>query len=183
MKRVLAAAILMLGLAYGQTATERNGSRIVLPNPKLLRCKSSDCYQVFEKSAETNAVFPKQVTIDMNQSCLYGMTALFDKFIPLDDIKAAIDERYGKWAVPEFVNSPLTIWRVEPEKFATQLSVASKKDEKRNMADASYIPSRWRKVRLQYPVKLMVHGLNVDGQAVCKVMVRLTGRQPACLKI
>jgi hypothetical protein len=148
MKRVLAAAILMLGLAYGQTATERNGSRIVLPNPKLLRCKSSDCYQVFEKSAETNAVFPKQVTIDMNQSCLYGMTALFDKFIPLDDIKAAIDERYGKWAVPEFVNSPLTIWRVEPEKFATQLSVASKKDEKRNMADASYIPSRWRKVRL-----------------------------------
>jgi hypothetical protein len=64
------------------------------------------------------------------------MTALFDKSIPLDDIKAAIDERYGKWAVPEFVNSPLKIWRVEPEKFAIQLSVASKKDEKRNMADA-----------------------------------------------
>ena len=136
MNRVLAAVVLMLGLAYGQT-TEEKASRIVLPNPKLLRCKSSDCSQVWlEKSAETNAVYPKQVTLDMNQSCLYGVTALFDRSIPFDDIKAAIDERYGKWAVPEFANSPLKLWRVEPERFAIQLSVASKKDEKRNMADA-----------------------------------------------
>lgn len=47
--------------------------------------------------------------------------------VPLDNIKAAIDERYGKWAVPEFLNSPLKLWRVEPEKFAIQLSVATKK--------------------------------------------------------
>jgi len=137
MKRVLAAVILTLGLAYGQTATEEKGSHIVLPNPKVLRCKSSDCSQVWlEKSTETNAVYPKQVIIDMNQGCLYGMTALFDKSVPLGDIKAAIDERYGKWAVPEFVNSPLGIWRVESEKFAIQLSVATKKDEKRNIANA-----------------------------------------------
>jgi hypothetical protein len=137
MKRVLTAVVLMLGLACGQTATEENGNRIVLPNPKLLRCKSSDCSQMWlEKSAETNAVYQRQVIIDMNQSCLYGMTALFDKSVPLDDIKAAIDGRYGKWAVPEFLNSPLKLWRVEPEKFAIQLSVATKKDEKRNIADA-----------------------------------------------
>jgi hypothetical protein len=140
MTRVLAALVLMLGLAYGQTATEPNGRRVVLPNPKLLRCKSSDCYQLWlEKSAETNAIFPQQFTIDMNQSCLYGMTALYDRSVPLDDIRAAIDERFGKWAVPEFVNSPLKIWRVGPEKFAIQLSVASKKDEKRNIADSGSI--------------------------------------------
>ena len=63
------------------------------------------------------------------------MTALYDRSISLDDIKAAIDERYGKWAVSEFVNSPVKIWRVEPEKFAIQLNVASKKDEKRNIAE------------------------------------------------
>ena len=109
----------------------------MLPNPKLLRCKSSDCYQVWlEKYPETNAVFPKQVSIDMNQSCLYGMTALYDKSMPIDDIRAAIDERYGNSAVPEFVNSSIKLWRVEPEKFAIQLSIASKKDEKRNIADA-----------------------------------------------
>jgi hypothetical protein len=138
MKRILASAILMLGLAYGQTASKENGSRIVLPNPKLLRCKSSDCYQQawLEESPETNVVFPKQVIIDMNQNCLYGMTALYDASISVNDVRAAIDERYGKWAVPEFANSPLKIWRVEPEKFAIQLSVASKKDEKRNIADA-----------------------------------------------
>ena len=140
MKRVLAAVVLMLGVAYGQTTTEQNGGRIVLPNSKLLRCKSSDCYQVWlEKSTEPNAVFPKQVTIDMNHNCLYGMTVLFDRSIPVDDITAAIDERYGKWAVPEFIKLPLKIWRVEPEKFAIQLSVASKKDEKRNIADAGTI--------------------------------------------
>ncbi len=135
MKIVFAAVVLMLGLAYGQTSKEENRSRFVLPNPTLLRCKSSDCYQVWlENSAETNAVFPKQVSIDMNQSCLYGMTALYDKSIPLEDLRAAIDERYGKWAVPELVNSPLRVWRVEPEKFAIQLSTASRKDEKQNIA-------------------------------------------------
>ena len=144
MKRVLAAVVLMLGLAYSQTATEENGSRIVLPNPKLLRCKSFNCYQVWlEKSFETNAVFPKRVTIDMNQNCLYGMTALYDSSIPVHDISAAIDERYGKWAVPESEKSTLKIWRVEPERFAIQLSVASKKDEKRNIADAGTIQAMY----------------------------------------
>jgi len=57
------------------------------------------------------------------------MTALYDRSLPLDDVRAAIDERYGKWAIPEFANSSIKIWRVEPEKFAIQLSVASKKDE------------------------------------------------------
>ena len=137
MKKVLGALALILGLAYGQTAMEESGSHIVLPNPRLLRCKSSDCSQVWlEKSPETNAVFPKQVSIDINQSCLYGMTALYDKSVPLDDIQAAIDKRYGKWAVSEFLNSPMKIWRVEPEKFAIQLSTADKKDKKQNIAEA-----------------------------------------------
>jgi len=75
--------------------------------------------------------------IDMNQSCLYGMTALYDKSIPGDAVKAAIDERYGKWAVPlDDPSGPVKLWRVEPEKFAISLSVADKKDEKMNIADA-----------------------------------------------
>lgn len=78
MTRVLAALVLMLGLAYGQTATEPNGSRGVLPNPKLLRFKSSDCYLLWlEKSAETKAIFPKQVTIDMNQAVPVNVKCYF----------------------------------------------------------------------------------------------------------
>ena len=139
MKRVFAAVVLMLGLAHCQSAGQENGSRLVLPTPKLLRCQSSDCFQLWlEKPAEANDVFPKQLIIDMNQSCLYGMTALYDKSIPVEDVKAAIDEHYGKWALPlnDHAAGPVKLWRVEPEKFAIQLSVADRKDEKRNIAEA-----------------------------------------------
>jgi hypothetical protein len=138
MKRLIAVVVLILGLAHCQSAKEENGSsRFVLPNPKLLRCKSSDCFQLWsEKSVEANAVFPKQVIIDMNQSCIYGMTVSWDKSISIDDVKAAIDERYGKWALGQFANSTMKLGRVEPEKFAIQLSVADKKDEKMNVAEA-----------------------------------------------
>ena len=137
MKRAFAAVVLMLGMAHGQTAKEENRSRIVLPNPKLLRCKSSDSYQLWlENSADTNAVFPKQVSIDMNQNCLYGIRAIYDQSVSLEDIQAAVNERYGKWAVTELTKTQLRVWRVEPEKFAIQLAAFSKKDEKRNLGEA-----------------------------------------------
>lgn len=133
MTRTLAAVVLMLGLVYGQTAQDQNSSLIVLPNPKLLRCQTSDCDQVWlENSSKTNAIFPKQVRIDMNQGCLYGITALYDKSVPLDDIRAAINARYGKWTVPGLGQ----VWRVEPEKFAIQLGVNSKKNQRRNLGEA-----------------------------------------------
>jgi hypothetical protein len=138
MKRVIAAVVLTVGLAHCQTATEEKSARLVLPNAKLLRCKSSDCFQLWlEKPAEANAVFPKQLIIDMNQNCLYGMTALYDKSIRVEDVRAAIDERYGKWALPlDDRSGPVKLWRVEPEKFAIQLSVGDKETEKMNIADA-----------------------------------------------
>jgi hypothetical protein len=139
MKKVITAAVLMLGLAHCQTAEEGKGIRLILPNAKLLKCKSSDCFQLWlEKPTEANAVFPKQVVIDMSQDCLYGMTARYDKSIPVEDVRAAIDERYGKWALPSNDDAavPIKLWRVEPEKFAIQLSVGDKKTEKMNIADA-----------------------------------------------
>jgi hypothetical protein len=137
MKGLIAAAVLLFGFAYWQIAGEESRSRFILPNSKLLRCKSSDCFQLWsEKSVEADAVFPKQLVLDMNQGCIYGMTVSWDKSIPVDEVKAAIDERYGKWALGQFVNSAMKLWRVEPEKFAIQLTVADKKDEKMNMAEA-----------------------------------------------
>jgi hypothetical protein len=139
MKILIAAMVLMVGLVHCETAKDEKNARLVLPNPKLLRCGSSDCFQLWlEKSAEANAVFPKQLIIDMNQNCLYGMTALYEKSISVEDVKAAIDERYGKWALPSNDDAamPVKLWRVEPEKFAIQLSVGDKKIEKMNIADA-----------------------------------------------
>jgi hypothetical protein len=135
MKKVLAAVFLVLAPTYSQTALKETRSRIILPNPDLLRCKSLACSQTWlEKSEQPNAVFPKQVIIDMNQDCLYGFTALYDSSIPLDEIRNALDDRYGKWAVS--LANPLNVWRIEPDKFAIQLSVADKNDQKRHIAEA-----------------------------------------------
>ena len=136
MKRVIAAVVLTLGLIHLQSTKEENGKRFMLPNPRLLRCTSSDCFQLRSEKPEANAVFPKQVIIDMNQNCIYGVTALYDKSVPVDDVKSAINARYGKWASADFVNSPLNLWRVESEKFSIQASVADQKDEKRHVAES-----------------------------------------------
>jgi hypothetical protein len=136
MKRVIASVILILGLTQFHQAKEENGKRIVLPNPQLLRCKSSDCFNLWPGTPPANAVFPKQVSLDFNQGCIYGLTALYDKSIPVDDVESAVDERYAKWVVPPFAGPGLRLWRVESEKFAIQLTVADKYDEKRNVAEA-----------------------------------------------
>lgn len=136
MKKIIAALVVILSLPHYQTADEEKSTLLVLPNPKLLRCRSSECFQLWsEKPTDEKAVFPKQVIIDMNQDCLYGMSALYDKSISLEDITAAIDARYGKWARSDFADSPVKLWRVESDKFAIQLSVAGKDDEKKSIAE------------------------------------------------
>jgi hypothetical protein len=130
MKRVIASVILILGLTQFHQAKEENGNRVVLPNPQLLRCKSSDCFDLWSGRPPANAVFPKQVSLDFNQGCIYGLTALYDKSIPLEDVESAIDERYGKWVVPGFAGPGMRLWRVESEKFAIQFTVADKWDQK-----------------------------------------------------
>lgn len=139
MKRLIAGTVLMLVLANCQTAQEEKNKQLVLPNPKLLRCKSADCFQLWLVTpTEPNAIFPKQLSIDMKQNCLYGMTATYDKSVRLADVRAAIDDRYGKWAYATNDDAaiPVKLWRVEPEKFAIQLSASNKKDEKMNLAEA-----------------------------------------------
>ena len=137
MKRLMAAAVLTLVLADFQAAQEEKNKRLVLPNPKLLRCKSADCFQLWaETPTEPSAIFPKQLSIDMRQNCLYGMTATYDKSVSLDDVKAAIDERYGKWALAEFANLPIKLWKVEPEKFVIQLHERDKRHERLNVDEA-----------------------------------------------
>jgi len=134
MRKILAAMVLVFFLPISQRA-KADSSAIVLPNSKLLTCKLSDCSQLWSDNAVA-AVFPKQLIIDSNQHCVYGMTALYDKKISVDDLSKAIDDRYGKWAVPGFENPQHRLWRVESEKFSIQLSVSDKKDEKMHFAEA-----------------------------------------------
>jgi hypothetical protein len=127
---------LILSVPHSQVAIGQSRGRLALPNPKLLRCSSSDCYQLWSEAIERKDIFPKQMIVDMDQGCIYGMTALYDRSVPLDQIKSAIDDLYGQWSVNDLGNSNLHIWRVDPQKFVVQLGVASKQDEKRNVAEA-----------------------------------------------
>src|SRR5882724_4258823 len=137
MKRLMATAVLLFGFATSQTATEENSRGILLPSPKLLRCRSSECSQLWlEKSGETSPICPKQLILDMNQGCLYGLTALYEKSIPAEEVMAAIDARYEKSSLSNFANSSLRLWRIEPDKFAIQMSVADKADEKKHITEA-----------------------------------------------
>ena len=135
MKTLLTAVAFVLSLPILQAAQDGKPA-IVLPNPKLLTCKGADCPGLWSKESEHNTVFPKQLSIDTEQGCIYGMTARYDKSLSVEDLAASIDEHYGKWTVPHFEKGPLRLWRVEPEKFAIQLAVLDKKDEKSGVAGA-----------------------------------------------
>lgn len=100
-------------------------AHIVLPNSTLVGCRTSNCYQVLpDPVADENAVYPWQVRLDFNQSAIIGLIALYDQPTTIDNVQAAIDERYGKWAMADFRTGPVRLWRVEPpKKFAINLAV------------------------------------------------------------
>src|SRR5271155_3915528 len=75
--------------------------------------------------ADSHAVYPWQVLVDITDGAIIGLIARYDPVTPIDVIKAAIDDRYGKWAVPGLDKGPAKIWRIEPEKFIIQLGTDS----------------------------------------------------------
>lgn len=102
------------------------GSRhIVLPNPNLLGCIASACSQLWPEDTSPNAIYPRQVMVDIfgDNPCPLGMKAIYEKSVSLDELKVAIDKQYGQWALPGNADSPVNLWRVEPEKFVIQLAV------------------------------------------------------------
>jgi hypothetical protein len=144
MKKILllmVAVLVTTGMASCGRAKHENASRIVLPNSKLLGCSSSACFQLWQGDlAQANAIYPRQVTIDIfgNDRCPRGISALYEKSVSTDEIKAALDQRYGKWALADFATSSVKLWRVQPEKFAISLTITDDrtKEVKRDEAFA-----------------------------------------------
>jgi hypothetical protein len=126
MKRLLAVLMaVMTTMSFAPRATfhPENGGHIVLPNEKLMSCKSASCSQLWSDAGPSD-IYPRQVTVDFfgstgSESCLRGVEAIYEKSVSLDDLQAAIDQRYGQW---KYAGIP-TLWRVEPQKFAIQLGV------------------------------------------------------------
>lgn len=119
--RFVVAVLVTLGGASLFAATPT--PPIILPDSKLIGCKVSTCSQVMpDPIADSHAVYPWKVLVDINEGGIIGLIALYDTSTSIDVIKAAIDDRYGKWAIPEFKTGPVNLWRIEPEKFVIQLA-------------------------------------------------------------
>ena len=122
--RVSLAAILgVLSLtSSGKTDPEHKKS-VILPNAKLMGCKSSDCPQILPNSSAGPTVYPWQISFDFSDGRVIGLTALYDQPTTIDDVTAAINESYGKWVFAPGSSDQIRLWRVEPEKFVMQLCV------------------------------------------------------------
>jgi hypothetical protein len=123
MRKSIAALVVILCLPCLQGARGQSPAHFVLPNPNLLRCNGSDCSQVWPESVERKDIFPKQVIVDVDHGCIYGITAFYDKSIPFEQLKAAVDDRYQQWSVKQ-ANAVLGLWRVEPQKFSNTIPSA-----------------------------------------------------------
>lgn len=96
--------------------------KIILPDPRVIRCNPSSCPSLLPDGKDPRVVYPWQVSLDYNYGSVIGLTALYDDPTSEDDVRAAVDERYGKFAFDSNGKSPVSLWRVEPEKLAISLS-------------------------------------------------------------
>jgi hypothetical protein len=122
----LVAAFLLIGscaISTGQAAKKR----VILPNLKLVRCMTSDCFQLLQDDPpRPGDVYPEHIDVAfLDRWCPFGLTARYNKAVSFEELEAALEKRYGKGTVKNWTNAPLVVWDVEPHLFI-QLDVADK---------------------------------------------------------
>jgi hypothetical protein len=93
--------------------------KIVLPSPQLIHCRAAECSQLWKQdSTDGGIVYPAQVLTDLVNGEVVGLTAVYDKSVSIEELRAAVDARYSKWTV-----SGLDLhWRVDPEQLVISIS-------------------------------------------------------------
>lgn len=99
------------------TQMTASARKVVLPNPQLVHCRSAECSQLWKQdSGDGGIVYPAQVLTDFVNGEVVGLTAVYDKSVSKQELRAAINALYPKspQAVPD-------MWRVEPEQLAISI--------------------------------------------------------------
>jgi hypothetical protein len=114
-RAVAAVAFILASLCAGAQA---GGMRkIVLPSPQLIHCRSAECSQLWKQdSGDGGAVYPAQVLTDIVSGEVVGLTAVYDKSVSKEELRAAINTLYAK--SPQVA---IDIWRIEPEQLAISI--------------------------------------------------------------
>ncbi len=70
--------------------------KVVLPNPQLIHCHSADCSQLWKQdSTDGGIVYPAQVMTDFVNGEVVGLTAVYDKSVTREEIRAAVMALYA----------------------------------------------------------------------------------------
>jgi hypothetical protein len=117
------ATIGCLLVALGSDAQTGKGTRrIVLPNPQLIHCHTAQCSQLWKEDSPDGGVnYPAQIFTDLVDGSVNGLTAVYDKSVSIEEVRAAINERYGNSAVAILDG----VWRVEQEQLAIAITKQS----------------------------------------------------------
>jgi hypothetical protein len=85
-------------IACHQPSRQGVKSRVVLPNPELLKCRFGECAQMWSAvDTKPGAVTPWRVTIERlgNDPCPNGIVALYDENVSMQELVDAVTEQYG----------------------------------------------------------------------------------------
>ena len=120
----LIVAVVFLSASLCATAQAGSNTRkIVLPNPQLIRCQEAGCSQLWtQDSDDGDPVYPAQVLTDLVlvKGEVVGLTAVYDKSVSTEEIRAAVNRLYGK-RPPSFHSDSMSTWRMEKEQFAISI--------------------------------------------------------------
>jgi hypothetical protein len=119
--RVIAVVGCLLASLCGRAQVSGGTRKIVLPNSQLIHCRSAECSQLWKQdSGDGGAVYPAQVLTDFVNGEVVGLTAVYDKSVSTQELRAAIDALYAKWKL-DLHGGKLSLWRVESEQLAVSL--------------------------------------------------------------
>ena len=142
--RVIAVVGCLLASLCAGAQVGDSARKIVLPNPRLIHCRSVDCSQLWKQdSGDGRTAYPSQVLTDFVDGEVVALTAVYDKSVSTQELRTAIDTLYAKSKVVQ--GSKLFVWRVEPGRMAVQL--AEREDGAKQVAylkfgtNSSLVPS------------------------------------------
>ena len=118
-----AAFVIGMQIACHQPSHHAGQSRVVLPNPELLKCRFGECAQMWSAVvAKPGGITPWRVTIERlgNDPCANGIIAWYDKNVSMEELIDAVTEQYG----PVYLKGgalPGGIWRDASKKLVIDL--------------------------------------------------------------
>ena len=115
---VFGAVICLLASLCATVQAEAGTRRIVLPNPQLIHCRSANCSQLWKQDSDDGGVvYPAQVLTDFVNGEVVGLTAVYDKSVSAEELRAAISKLYGDRFLIVHSNA-MSVWRIESEQLA-----------------------------------------------------------------